>query len=67
MARAQDSSPTSFLHQLVPPAEIRTAAVQIGFVKWRRNIDPVAFLVATVLTVRGRGEESLAAMRRSLA
>lgn len=67
MAHAQDSSPTSFLHQLVPPAEIQTAAVQVGFVKRRRKIDPLAFLVATVLTVCGRGEESLAAMRRSLA
>lgn len=67
MARAQDTSPTAFLHRLVPPADIQAAAVQVGFVKRRRKIDPVAFLVATVLSVCGRGEESLAAMRRSLA
>ena len=67
MARAQDTSPTAFLHRLVPPSDIQAAAVRVGFVKRRRKIDPVAFLVATVLTVCGRGEESLAAMRRSLA
>ncbi len=67
MARAQDTSPSSFLQRLVPPADIQAAAVGLGFVKRRRKIDPVAFLVATVLSVCGRGEESLAAMRRSLA
>lgn len=67
VARRNPTSPEQFLHQLIAPVEVRRAAIETGFVKRVRKIDPVAFLVSTVLALCGRGGQSLAEMRRNFA
>lgn len=64
MARKHHISPERFLHQLVSPEELRHAARETGFLKRMRKIEPVAFLMATVLGICGRRGQSLAEMRR---
>lgn len=64
MARRKSTSPSSFLHQVVPEAELRSAAVALGVVQRVRKVDVVAFLLATVLAIGEQGASSIAAMRR---
>ncbi len=64
MARAQSSSPRTFLHRLVAADELRRHARRVGFFKRMRKVDPVKFLLVVVLGLCGRGGQSVAAMRR---
>jgi IS4 transposase len=67
MARKHRTSPEQFLHQLISAEELRRAARETGFVRRMRKIEPVAFLLATVLGICGRAGQSLAEMRRLFA
>ena len=67
MAQRNPTSPEQFLHQLVSADQLRRAARETGFVRRLRKIEPVAFVVATVLGICGRARQSLAEMRRLFA
>jgi putative transposase len=67
MTRRHRTSPEQFLQQLISADDLRQAARQTGFVRRRRKIEPVAFLMATVLGICGRAGQSLAEMRRLFA
>ena len=67
MAHTDRSSPEAFLHRLVPSSDLHQAAVRLGFVRRRRKIDPVAFVVSTVLSVGRRDGHSINGMRRTMA
>ena len=67
MARAQDTSPRSLLHRLVPPSRIRRQARRLGVFKRLRKIDPVDFLLTVVFSLGRRDGQSIAGLRRSFA
>ncbi len=67
MASTDPTSPEAFLHQLVPSSTIQQAAVRFGFIRRRRKIDPVGFVVATVLSVGRRDGHSINGMRQAMA
>lgn len=67
MATDKITSLESFLKARVPVGDIRRAARELGVVRRRRKVEPVALLMAVVLLVCGRGGQSLASMRRLLA
>ena len=65
MARNDSTDPVTFMHRLLPPAELRRLAGLTGFCKRVRKLDVVAFVSSVVFVLCGRGGQSFAAMRRS--
>jgi len=65
MARRESTSPLQLLHTLFPASEIRRLAAEVGLVQRVRKVDVVELVIAVVLTVSGRGGQSLAALHRS--
>jgi IS4 transposase len=66
MATDKITSVETFLKNLVPMNEIRAQARGLGAVQRVRAVDVAQLLIVVVVFVCGRGEQSLAAMRRAL-
>lgn len=66
MATHKIPSVENFLKGLVPMNEIRAQARVLGAVQRYRAVDVAQLLIVVVVLVCGRGEQSLAAMRRAL-
>ncbi len=65
MTRREATSPAALLHDLFPASLLRQEAAAVGLVQRVRKVDVVQLFLAVVLTVSGRGGQTLAALRRS--
>jgi hypothetical protein len=66
MASIDPTSPESFLLSVFPERELRRKGRLAGAFQRVRRIDFVALLLVVVFTVCGRGEQTIAEMRREL-
>lgn len=65
MTRTETTSPLALLHSLFPDSVVRREAAAVGLVRRVRKVDVVQLFIAVVLTVSGRGGQTLAALHRS--
>ncbi|MCP4870760.1 MAG: hypothetical protein GY898_18820 [Proteobacteria bacterium] len=63
MTRREATSPAALLHDLFPASLLRQEAAAVGLVQRVRKVDVVQLFLAVVLTVSGRGGQTLAALR----
>ena len=65
MTHREATSPLALLHHLFPASLLRREAAAVGLAQRVRKVDVVHLFLAVVLTVSGRGGQSLAALHRS--
>ena len=65
MTRPEATCPLALLHSLFPASLLRREAAAVGLVQRVRKVDVVQLFLAVVLTVTGRGGQTLAALHRS--
>lgn len=65
MARSQFTPLRTALSRMFPAALLRRLALETGAVRRQRRVDPVKLFWVLVLTLGGRGERSIAQVRRS--